>query len=112
MDEGDGQAAFAHSTPYSFDGVMPHVTRREHARRSAPTKTADSSASIYAWNEQRQRACHITTTLNGTATLPFVIPSAESLCCLRNSLGRLLLPGISAHSRSSGARQGYDHARS
>ena len=31
MDEGDGHAAFAHSTRYPFDGVMAYVTRREHA---------------------------------------------------------------------------------
>jgi len=34
MNESDGHAAFAHSTRYSFDGVMPHVTSREHAREA------------------------------------------------------------------------------
>jgi hypothetical protein len=34
MNESDGHAAFAHSTRYSFDGVMPHVTSREHARQA------------------------------------------------------------------------------
>ena len=31
MDEGDGHAAFAHSTRYSFDGVMARVPGAEDA---------------------------------------------------------------------------------
>jgi hypothetical protein len=34
VDEGDGHAAFAHSTRYSFDRVMAHVTRCEHTRQA------------------------------------------------------------------------------
>ena len=34
MDESDGHAALAHSTRHSFDGVVAHVTSREHARQA------------------------------------------------------------------------------
>jgi hypothetical protein len=34
MDEGDGHATLAHATQYSVDGVVTHVTSREHARQA------------------------------------------------------------------------------
>jgi hypothetical protein len=34
MDKSDGHAAFAHSTRYSFNGVMANVTGAEHARQA------------------------------------------------------------------------------
>ena len=34
MDKSCGHAAVAHSTRYSFDGVIAHVTGREHIREA------------------------------------------------------------------------------
>ena len=34
MDEGNGHAAFAHSTRYSLDGVMTHIAGAEQTRQA------------------------------------------------------------------------------
>ena len=59
MDEGDGHTALAHATRYSFDGVVPHVARAEHARQAGlqgkwmaiefPSGEFAPGANIAAW---------------------------------------------------------------
>ncbi len=59
MDKRDGHAALAHATRYSLDGVVAHVTSREHARQAGlqgkwmaiefPGGEVASRANIAAW---------------------------------------------------------------